>query len=235
MNKTILYYTCNTHRREIDQACRSQLLRAGLPIVCVSLNNILDFGDKNMVLYGQRSPEMMHAQIEAGLELVLPGAVFFCESDVLYHPSHFDFTPQRDGFWYNENTFKVDYMTGRCVFYHTKQVSGLCADRDLLVDHYRLRMARIAQDGKFDRRMGYEPGCHAYPRGVDHYKAYYWMSEYPNLDIRHDKNITKSKWSLDDFRDKSTSRGWRYVQYVPYWGNPDRIQELINELLIPST
>lgn len=220
MNKTILYYTCNEHRPEIEKACRKQLLKAELPVVSVSLNFKISFGDVQIVLEGRRSPEMMHEQILRGLKEIDAGYVFLCESDVLYHPCHFDFQPpRRDVFYYNENTYKVDYFTGQAVFYYTKQVSGLCADSDLLFTHYEKRVKRIQEEGKFNRKIGYEPGCHKFPRGIDDHTAERWMSEIPNLDIRHDRNITKSKWSLLDFRNPNTSKGWNMTGDVPYWGH----------------
>jgi len=66
--KEILYYTCNTHKPEIDETCRVQLAKAGLPIVAISLNKELDFGDERITVQGQRGPEMMHKQILEGLE-----------------------------------------------------------------------------------------------------------------------------------------------------------------------
>ena len=36
-----------------------------------------------------------------------------------------------------------------------------------------------------------------------------WESEYPNIDIRHGKNLSKGKWSVEDFRDKSTCVNWK--------------------------
>jgi len=229
MRRSILYYTCNTHRPEIDEACRRQLLKAGLPIVSVSLNKSIDFGDVRIVMDGKRSPETMHRQIWRGLQDVESEYVFFCESDVLYHPSHFEFiqgTPDR--FWYNEHTYKVDYFTGKAVFYYTKQVSHLCAYTPLLFAHYANRMEVIERDGFHIRQMSFEPGC----RGDDAGKAERWMSQYPNLDIRHDRNITKSKWSLDDFRDKRTSEGWKEVEEVPYWGaTKDRMAQVLADIM----
>ena len=57
-------------------------------------------------------------QILAGLEALDTDVVFMVEHDVLYHPSHFDFTPpERDIFYYNRNTWKVNAETGHAVFY----------------------------------------------------------------------------------------------------------------------
>jgi hypothetical protein len=66
--------------------------------------------------------------------------------------------------------------------------------------------------------MGFEPGCHRPPRGVDDFKADRWMSEFPNVDIRHDKNLTPTRWSTDLFRNKNSCKGWTLVDEIPGWG-----------------
>jgi hypothetical protein len=144
--------------------------------------------------------------------------VFFCEHDVLYHPSHFDFTPNGDDvFYYNENTWKVDANDGRALFYYCRQTSGLCAKRDLLLEHYRKRVAMVEENG-FTRKMGFEPGTHRRSARVDDYKSEAWMSEYPNIDIRHGKNLTPSRWKQEQFRNKKNCRGWKEADEVPGWG-----------------
>ena len=97
MIKAVLYYTCNTHAADIEGACRAQLDRArgNLALGTVSREPIR-FGDWNIVVDAPRSPLTMHRQILAGLQRLRADVVFLCESDVLYHPSHFEFAPERD-------------------------------------------------------------------------------------------------------------------------------------------
>ena len=45
-----------------------------------------------------------------------------------------------------------------------------------------------------------------------------WQSEYPNVDIRHDSNLTASKWSPAEFRNKKYAQGWQEADEVPGWG-----------------
>lgn len=218
----IVYYACNTHKPEIDEACRAQLREAKgyAELVCVSLNKPLDFGDVTLTMQGERGPLMMHRQILAGLEASTADYVFLCESDVLYHPSHFDFTPKRrDVFYYNVNVWRLRYSDGLAVWTDDlQQVSGLCASRELLIDFYTKRNAQIERDG-FNRH--YEPGIKqtVYPRmrggkyGVEN-----WQSDYPNICIRHDANLTASKWSPDEFRNPKYAKGWRTAIEIPGWG-----------------
>lgn len=200
--------------------CRNHLksVRRDFELITVSREPI-DFGDTNIVLNIPRSAESMHAQIMAGLRACTQDQIFFAESDLLYHPSHFEFIlPTVSDFWYNEHTYKIDLFSRHTVFYYTKQVSGLCADRRLLLEHYAKRIERIKHEGKFDRRIGYEPGCHRFPRGIDFVRAKRWMSKFPNVDIRHDKNLTLTKHSVSEFRNPKSCIGWKEVDEIPGWG-----------------
>ena len=218
LTKGIVYYTDNRLEERIAETCRLQLLHScnGHKIVSVSLRPI-DFGT-NITHDADRGILTMFRQILAGLDRQTADIVFLAEHDVLYHESHFDFTPpRRDVFYYNENTYKVDATTGQALFHYTKQTSGLCAYRELLIEHYRKRIERVAEDG-YSRHMGFEPGCHRYPRGVDNNRAERWMSQFPNIDIRHGQNLTPSRWRQDQFRNPNACLGWKLADEVPGWG-----------------
>lgn len=204
MKSEIVYYTCNTHDREIDELCRRQLLKAGLPILCVSLNEELSFGNMEVTVYGERSPEMMHRQIVAGLDAAHAENVFLCESDVYYHPSHFEIMPtERDVIYYNTNVWRVRWSDKFGVWTDDlQQVSGICANREFLLDWYTKRLAHIEAHG-FDR--------HYEPRGV---RSVNWQSREPNLCIRHGGNLTRSKWSPDEFRNPKYAKGWQVRSFA---------------------
>jgi hypothetical protein len=170
---------------------------------------------------GERGALMMHCQILKGLLASTARYVFLCESDVLYHPSHFDFRPFReDVFYYNVHVWKVWYEDGLAVWTDDlQQVSGCVASRALLIDFYDRRIAQIERDG-FNRH--YEPGIKqtVYPRmrggvyGVENYQ-----SEYPNLCIRHEANLTRSKRAPGEFRDAKYAKGWMETRDIGGWGN----------------
>ena len=231
VTKGLLYYTDNRLAQPIADAVRTQLARVrnGHELVSVSLQP-LDFGD-NIVLDAERGVETMFRQILAGLEAMTCDVVFFVEHDVLYHPSHFDFTPpRRDCFYYNQNVWKVDAKTGRALFHYVNQTSGLCAYRELLLEHYRKRVKLVEERG-FSRRMGFEPGTHNRAERVDDYKAERWMSEQPNIDIRHRHNLTPSRWRRDQFRNQKYTEGWTEADEVPGWGvTRGRFGELLEEV-----
>jgi len=229
MNKGIVYYTDNRLDKDIMVTCQRQLARARLPIVSVSLKPI-NFG-QNVTLDLERGYLTMFKQILAGLEDSSADVVFFCEHDCLYDKSHFEFMPPReDVYYYNENIWKVDAKTGQALFYYCKQTSGLCAYRSLLLEHYRRRVALVEENG-YTRRMGFEPGTHRRKERVDDHRADAWMSEWPNIDIRHEHNLTPSRWRKQDFRNQKYTRGWRMADGVPGWGvTKGRFRELLDDL-----
>lgn len=217
--KEVIYYTCNTHIPLIDEACRAQLKKSGLPIISVSLNKDLDFGDTRLRLDGQRGAEMMHRQIIKGLEASSAKYVFLCESDVLYHPSHFDFTPKRtDVFYYNTNVWKARYPDGHLVWTDDlQQVSGICASRELLLQHFTRKLEQMLENG-FDGH--YEPGVKQTTFPVSRggkYGTENFKSALPNLCIRHDANLTKSKWSPKEFRNQKYAKGWKESSSIFGW------------------
>jgi len=85
----------------------------------------------------------------------------------------------------------------------------MVASRELLLDFFARRVEQIEREG-FNRH--YEPSSkqNVYPKekggkhGQENYK-----SNVCNVCVRHDQNITVSKWSVDDFRDKKYAAGWQ--------------------------
>lgn len=219
--KEIIYYTCNTHDLNIELACREQLKKAGIPIVSVSLNKEIDFGDTRLVMEGERGALMMHRQILEGLRASKADIVFLCESDVLYHPSHFEYMPKRmDVFYYDVNVWKLRYSDGFCVWTDDlQQVSGICASRALLLDFYEKRIAQIEREG-FNKH--YEPGLkqtiYGYHRGGK-YGVQNYLAKVPNICIRHDNTLTGNHWSPDDYRNKEYAKGWKEGYEIPGWGS----------------
>jgi hypothetical protein len=209
MSKCIVYYTCNTHPLDIEEKCRAQLLKSGLPIISVSLSRRIDFGNVRLWVTGKPSIEMMHKQLVYGLNMRIADHVFLCENDVLYHPSHFDFTPPCDDtFYFNTNVYKK-WPDGLIVWTDDlQQNSGLCGSRELLLDFFSKRLEQIQREGN---NRHYEPG----PRyGC---KTENWQSLFPNVDIRHEKTLTRSHRSADEFRNPKFAKGFKTVSYVPGW------------------
>jgi hypothetical protein len=233
--KAAIYYTCNSHDATLELAARANLKHStnGHELGCVSLQRT-DFGDWNIVVQREKSGGTMHYQILAGLERSRARYVFLCESDVMYSPSHFEFIPPRDDtVYYNTNVWRVRWADGHAVRTDgLQQVSGICANRELLLAHYKRRVAFIeANGGVFDtKRMAYEPGTRG--RFGDERIAN-WESEYPNLDITgHGQTLTVPHFSVDSFRNKKYAEGWQETdEPLPGWPKiAGRLQEWLKEI-----
>jgi hypothetical protein len=215
-SRGLVYYTDNQCEERIASTVRKQILRGckDYPIVSVTQYPI-DFG-KNVIFPESRSILTMFKQILKGIEEIDTDVVFLVEHDVLYHPSHFDFTPpKKDKFYYNVNTWKLRAKDGQALHYYTQQVSGLCASRKLLLEHYTTRVTRVEKEG-FTRRIGFEPGNHPFPRGIDYYKFEDWRSKHPNVDIRTSKNISGCRFEKKQFR--RDPKEWELADKIPFWG-----------------
>lgn len=210
-NRGILFYTDNQLNLKIAHSVQKQLTSIGLPITSVSLKPMPHFG-RNIHLPLERGIDTYFQQIITGLESMTEEIVYMCEHDVIYHPSHFDFVPERkDRFYYNQNFWRIrPQRDNLAVHWDANQVSGLVCYRQYLLDWYKQKYAQVKR-GEFDR--SYEPG------GRHSDAIVTWKSKYPNVDVRHDKNLTRSKWSPNDFRDKSTCINWQEgtIDTIPGW------------------
>lgn len=219
MTKGLVYYTNNKPDEKILSACQRQLTKCmqkwGYPIYSISQKPI-DFGINTVVDF-DNSLLSMFKQIYEGLSQCKTDYIFLVEHDVLYHPSHFDFTPEKqDHFYYNRNEWRVSSETGKAVFYLHNDTSQLCAKRDLLAEHIK-RAIQVNTDMPHNN-YGIAP-----PRGIPpeeqkgkHYDTY--MSEVPNVDIRHPNTLTRVRMDPSQFRSERSRRGWTESDGVPGWG-----------------
>lgn len=228
--KGIIYYSDLRPHASILNACQEQLLKAsgGIPIVSVTLKPI-NFG-RNIVLENrQRSLPTMLKQIVMGLEALDTDVVFFTEHDVLYSPSHFDFTPPTDNvFYYNLNNWRWFITEDFAITYDgLHSLSGLCCNRKLALDHFKRRLDYVEAKGwdkersrepRWGRVMGYEPGTKPRRRGGfsdDTFET--WMSPQCNVDIRHKNTFSAPKVRLEDFKHKPNN--WKQIHRdeIPDW------------------
>jgi hypothetical protein len=186
---------------------------------------------QNVVFDPTGSPHLNYfSQILLGLEALDTDYAFLVEHDCLYPKEHFQFIPPRDDrFYYNTNVWRVDAETGRALTHEMMSVSGLCANRKLLVEHYRKMRARVAQRGYY-YKWGHEPGI--FPGRVDPVTALPavgWKSSVPYVDIRHGQNLTKSWWRPEAFQ--RPPAGWQESDGVPGWGvTKGRFREWLAEV-----
>jgi len=217
----VVYYTDGRLDPSIAEACRRRLQAStnGHRLVSVSLAP-LAFG-QNLTLQAERGRLTMFRQILAGLETLDTEYAFLCEHDCLYPSEHFAFMPPtKDAYYYDANWWRVDAATGRAVAYDGYHLSGCCASRSLLLDHFRKVVSEVEANG-YDHGVGYEPGVHIGRKaGVDTIPTRTWQSAKPYIDIRHENNLTASRWSPAEFHDKRTCQNWREGTEIPGWGVP---------------
>lgn len=217
--KGIVYYSDQSAPLAILDASRQTIEAAGLPIVAVTIGAIDWPAAESVVVPFARGYLSMFRQILLGLECLDVDLVYLCEHDVLYAPEHFAFTPARRNItYYNQAVWKVNAADGRALHYRCSQTSGLCADRRVLLEHYRRRVARVERDG-YQRSMGFEPGTRQTRHGgIDDLEHETWMAARPNVDLRHGQNLTPSRWRQEQFRNRRYTAGWTEADAVPGWG-----------------
>lgn len=228
--KAVIYYTDNRLSPEIMTACQRQIEQSinGHELVSVSLAP-LEFG-RNLTLDRERGYLTMFQQILAGLEASTADVIFLAEHDCLYSPSHFQFIPPDPAkIYYNQNVWHLRVSDGHAVYYEAKRLSQLCAYRDVLLEHYRKRVAVVEEKG-FSRKIGFEPGSHRRAERIDDLQSEYWRSEFPNLDLKHGQNLTPARWSPEQFRDQRNCRGWlESDDTIPGWGATRELIARLNE------
>lgn len=221
-------YTDNRADSRILKPCMEQLKKAFTgEIVSVSLKPI-DLG-KNIVLEAQRSYPTMLKQIVVALETLTTDIVFFCEHDVLYSPTHFDFTPERDDiYYYNINNWRWDIREDFAITYDgLHSLSALCCNRKLALNHFTNRLNYVEAKGwdkvrsrepRWGRVMGYEPGTKSRRRGgFTDEEHIVWKSAVPNIDVRHKHTFSAPKIKLSDF--KNPPKNWRQepIENIKEW------------------
>mgnify|MGYP007071610790 CR=1 FL=1 len=237
LTKGVVYYTNNVGDEFILDKCRKQI-KKGIKekyIVSVSLKP-LNFGN-NYVLNMPSGYLTMAKQILEGLVKSTSDIIFFCEHDVLYHPSHFDFIPYRkDVIYYNTNVWRIRYSDGHALYCNNlQQLSGLVGYRETLIKHYQKRVELLEKKindpdfNKYVRQMGFEPGTHNRKERVDDIACDNYQSKFPNIDIRHETNLTPSRWNKDQFRNQKYTQGWTEADEIPSWGiTKGRIKDLLS-------
>lgn len=208
--KGIIYYSDCRIKEPINSIVKELIKRAKLPIVSATLKPI-EFG-KNIVVESSPGPFIMLWQIFMALANSESEYVFFCEHDVLYPLSHFEFTPPKnDIFYYNDHVWRWDYPTDRVITYNRLfSLSSLCVNRKFALEHYEKRLAKAitshwyedsSRDPEWARVIGFEPGTKKKKRGGfsdDDYET--WKSRDPIVDIRHNDTFSRPKVSLNEFK-----------------------------------
>jgi len=230
MMGAIFYSDNRLEGTKIFEECLKTVKACPLPIVSCSLKP-LDLGT-NIVLKGRvRSYPTMALQILMALEASTAKYVFFLEHDILYSPTHFDFTPPTDDmYYYNVNNYRWEFPKDRAITYGgLTSLSALCCNRELAIRHYKYRLHLIdkwglekdrSKEPRWARRFGYEPGTKKKRRGgVTDEDCVKFRSALPNVDIRHPGTFSRPKIRLDEFKHPPDDFKEVTVKEIPYWGD----------------
>lgn len=239
VSREVIYYTYDSNKSPLMlESCREQLRKSGLPIIYMSDSPlgiqrnlpvkrfIEDWGVGHYASF-----HGMFKKILLGLELSTAKYCFMAEDDVLYDPSHFEFTPPTDDkFYYNENVWHLRDTDGFAISYTAKRLSQMCGDRKFLIEHFRNRLKKIeSYKGHIPfQTMGFEPGTHNRSERIDDFKAGEWLSKVPSVDIKNGKNATSARWSPEEFRNKNNCQNWKESHDFQIQGwNPDFLKKAV--------
>ena len=222
VTKGIIYYTDNQLDEKIAKPVRDRLLKISeekrINIVSSSLKK-MDFGVKNVRFPTlKRGYYAMFKQILGALENSRDDIIFFCEHDVLYSESHFNFTPpDKNTFYYNQNVWYLR-DDGHAMHYDVNQLSGLCVWKEAAITHFRERLKRLETE-EFTRNMGFEPFTHHRVQWEHEFKMDTWKSDYPNVDIRFGVNATGMRWKKEEYRNQQLLINWQETEnwQIPGW------------------
>jgi hypothetical protein len=135
-------------------------------------------------------------------------------------------------FYYNLNWWKVRTSDGQALHFKAKQVSGLCAYRNILIDYYRNRV-KLIESGEIGGRRHFEPGSHHREDGYNKLTNLgfdTWFSEIPYVDIRHETTVTRNIFDPSGYRGQVID--WTLRDEIPYWGKTKgRFNEFLQEAI----
>jgi hypothetical protein len=209
VSKGVVYYSLLNKDPKLMKKCQESITKNFDGRIITVTPEPTEFGDNIKMARGDKYIDMFN-RILLGLEALDTDVVFLCEDDVIYNKSHFEFTPpQKDIYYYNLNWWQVRATDGYAVQYKARRLSNLCANRELLLQHYR-KLVKICKEGGFSRKIGFEPGTHNRPERIDDFKCGDFKSKEPILDIVH-QNATKRRWDISEFRKKP--KHWRVSQF----------------------
>jgi hypothetical protein len=113
---------------------------------------------------------------------------------------------------------------GFAISYNVSPLSGLVVYRETAIKHFTERVKMIQKDG-FSYHMGFEPFTHGRVKWDFWCETEIFMSPTPSVDIAHEGNVTRKRWSQDKFRRKPTFWREATIDSVPGWPN---LRELLD-------
>lgn len=234
METTILYLTNEGIDPLIKSTCLRYLYKAAQDIPVVEMHQ-----DPLWEISGLS----MYKQIKAGLEQVKTKYVAIAEHDCIYSHEHFSFIPPDDFFYYNQNSWLLQYsnpnhpeLDGTFSYWENRRVqSQLICTTEKLREVTEVQIA-VVGDPKWSEIRGKrpvgEPGTVGekalnltrgskytalHDRIKDYligYEARDFYTQIPNIDVRHGGNFTGPR------------RGRKKTRTLEPWGTMDAVLKL---------
>jgi len=208
--RVIVYYTDNKIDRLLGKQVRKRISKicGKIPIISVSQEPI-SFGKNICVGKKPREYRSIYEQILVGVKAAAPNSIIYlCEHDVFYHPSHFAFLPTSDrAMFFNRNRYY--WGLGVNSFFPArgrKALSQSVTRREYLIKHCQSRITKWDQ-------------------GIEHKMKvanHGFMSDRPNVDIRHGNNFTPDGKYKREFL-KNRKQG---IKNLPGWGGIRHFQSI---------
>jgi len=208
MLTTILYYTSNREKPQFEKRVKENLLKVsgGLPIISIS-HKPMNFGKNICVGDVGVSGFNMFRQVQMGLREAKTKFVISAESDCLYPPDYFKFTPPEDNLPYrNSNLYVVP--DAREYFFYKKE--GATHSQVVGRDFYLTRLDKLFKDAPdwSTEEFNFPRERHKMVDVFFEDEIRYFRTENPVVQIK-------------------THRGMRYFTHsdrtpiydLPYWGN----------------
>jgi len=134
--KTIIYYTANREDPEFEKKVAEGIREAsgGLPIISVS-QKPMDFGENYCV--GDVGQTYLNAfrQLLIGCKMATTEYVIMTESDCLYPPEYFSYTPTDPNVIYTYDNVWIMWKNGADKFYRKEQThASIIYGREFIID-----------------------------------------------------------------------------------------------------
>lgn len=201
--RAIIYISDDSIEDSLANAVRKTIEKSVgfIPIISIS-DKKLDFG-KNFICKNEngRNDINIYRKLLVGLENTDADYIYVCEHDVFYHSSHFVFIPPDDNFYHNKNSYYWKIGLSSYMYCGERNaLSQLVVKREVLLKHCKERIQNLLQNKNAKIK----------------YKLHFFESEKPNIDVRHDNNLSKDgKKKKKYYSEKSENN----ITNIAYWGS----------------
>jgi len=210
MEYAIIYYTSNRENPDFEKRIQENILSVtDLPIVSVSQKPI-DFGKNICVGDVGVSGFNCFRQVQIALENTDADFVISAEADCLYPPDYFEFKPDNEQCWRNNNL----YVMGDHRHYFWRKPEGATHAQVIGRKYYLDRLNKLFEGAPqwSTKEFNFPKERHKKADIFD--KVNFWTSDNPVVQIK-------------------THRGMRYhthservdIHDIPYWGNGKKLRK----------